>query len=50
MPIDGDPDSYWGGVTAQTIKLLHEAILPDIIQPGDIFMQDNAPVHAARII
>ena len=49
IPLDGDPDSRRGGITARVIVSLYEAFLPTILQPGDIFMQDNASVHTARI-
>lgn len=50
VSIDGDPDSRRGDVTTQIIKLLYEVFLPDIAQPGDDFVRDNAPVHTAWII
>lgn len=50
VPLDGDPESARGGVTSQVIHDLYEAWLPELVQPGDIFMHDNAPVHTARII
>jgi transposase len=49
VPLDGDPESRRGGVTAKVIVDLYQAFLPTILQPGDIFMQDNATVHTARI-
>lgn len=50
IPLDGDPDSARGGVSARVIVDLYTAFLPSILQPGDIFMQDNASVHTARIV
>jgi transposase len=50
VPLDGDPDLHRGGVTAQVIYDLYQDQLPGFIQAGDIFMQDNAPVHTAQII
>ena len=41
IPLDGDPDAPRGGVTARRIYDLYQAQLPQFIQPGDIFMQDN---------
>jgi transposase len=50
VPLDGDPDSPRGGVSSRVIRDLYEAFLPGFIQPGNIFMHDNAPVHTAHII
>ena len=50
VPLDGDPDAPRGGITGRVMVDLYEAFLPSILQPGDIFMQDNAPVHTARIV
>lgn len=50
VPVDRDPESYRGGVTVAIIRVLYKAFLPDILRPGDIFMQDNAPVHTARLV
>lgn len=50
VPLHGDPDAPRGGVSSRVIRDLYTAFLPEIIQPGDIFMQDNAAVHTARII
>ena len=50
VPLDGDPDSPGGGISARVIRDLYQAFLPDFIGPDDIFMQDNAPVHKAHII
>lgn len=49
VPLDGDPDALRKGVTARIIVALYQAFLPTILQPGDIFMQDGATVHTARI-
>ena len=50
VPLDGDPESARGGVTARVIVELYRAYLPTILQPGDIFMQDGASIHTARIV
>lgn len=50
VPSDGDPEAPQGGVTSQVIQDLYQAFLPEFIGPDDIFMQDNAPVHTARIV
>ena len=50
IPLDGDPDAPQGGVNARVIYDLYQAFLPEFIQPGNIFMHDNAPVHRAEII
>jgi transposase len=39
-----------GSVTGEVIRDLYASYLPDLLEPGDIFMQDNAPVHTARIV
>ena len=48
--LDGDSESRRGGITARVIVDLYRENLPSILEPGDIFMQDNAPVHTARIV
>lgn len=50
MPLDGDPESRCGGVSSSVIYELYQAHLPDFVQPDNIFMHDNAPVHTAAII
>ena len=50
VPLDGDPESARGGVTARVIVEVYRAFLPVILEPGDIFMQDGASVHTARIV
>lgn len=50
VPLDGDSTAARGGVTGWVISCLYEGFLPDLLQPGDIFMHDNAPVHTARIV
>ena len=50
VPLDGDPEAQRGGVTSRVIRDLYQAFLPEFIGPNDIFMQDNAPVHTARIV
>ena len=50
VPLDGDPESARGGVTSRVIVEVYRAFLPTIIRPGDIFMQDGATVHTARIV
>jgi transposase len=50
VPLDGDPESARGGVTARVIVEVYRAYLPTILQPGDIFMHDGASVHTARIV
>lgn len=46
----GDPESQRGGVTARVILTTLRSELPTILAPGSIFMQDNAPVHTARLV
>jgi len=50
IPLDGDPDAQRGGVTARIISILYRSFLPDLLQPGDIFMHDNALVSIAGIV
>lgn len=50
VPMEGDPESAKGGVTARVYKeVLDEHLLP-ILQYGAIFMHDNAPIHTAHTI
>ena len=39
-----------GNVNAIGIYDLYSVILPWFLQPGDIFMHDNASVHTARVV
>ena len=48
--LPGDPDSAKGGITARVYPDLMKEQLPTIAQPGSIFMQDNAPIHKARLV
>ena len=50
VPLDGDPNSRRGGISASIIYDLYRSYLPDILESGDIFMQDNARVHTAYIV
>ena len=50
VPMEGDPDSKRGGVTAQVYKDILDKHLPPILGIGAIFIQDNAPIHTTRII
>ena len=46
----GDREATHQGVSSRVyLKLLKEQI-PRVYQPGRIFMQDNAPIHTAKII
>lgn len=47
---EGDPESKRGGVTARKILALLKDNLPAIMKEDSIFMQDNAPVHTAKIV
>lgn len=42
--------AFDGRVNGLHIRDLYERVLPGLVQPGDIFMHDNAPVHTARIV
>ena len=50
IPLGGDLESKRGGVTGAIISILCQSFLPDLLQPGDIFIHDNAPVHTAGAI
>ena len=50
VPMDGDPNSARGGVTARVYRQVLDEHLLGILQFGSIFMQDNAPIHTAHII
>ncbi|EED11522.1 transposable element tc3 transposase, putative [Talaromyces stipitatus ATCC 10500] len=50
VPLTPDGSSAGGGITATVIKQLYMEQLPGLLREGDIFMQDNAPVHRAHII
>lgn len=50
VPLDGDPESPRGGINSMVVHDLYKAYLPEFVQPGDIFMHDNAPGHTAAII
>ena len=46
-PLEGDPLSKRGGVTARRILEVLKEALPEILEPGMFFIQDNAPTHMA---
>lgn len=50
VPLFGDPDSARGGVTSRQILSCLQEYLPTILKPSNIFMQDNASTHTARIV
>ncbi|KAE8548074.1 hypothetical protein EYB25_009867 [Talaromyces marneffei] len=50
VPLTSDGSSAGGGITATVIRQLYMEQLPELLDNGDIFMQDNAPVHRAHII
>jgi transposase len=50
VPLDGDPLSARQGVSGWVIGYLYLAQLPGFVQPGDIFMYDNALVYTARVV
>jgi transposase len=50
VPLYGDPEAPRGGVSGRVIRDLYQAQLPELTEPGDIFMQDNARVHTARVV
>lgn len=48
--VNGDPDSPRRGVTAHVILTMLQSELPTILEPGNIFMQDNASTHTAHSV
>jgi hypothetical protein len=50
VPIDGDPESARGGVTARVYKAVLDKYLLLILEIRSIFIQDNASIHRAYII
>ena len=46
-PLEGHPLSKRGGVTARRILEVLKEALPEILEPGMFFIQDNAPTHMA---
>ena len=50
IPLDGDPDSQRGGVTAVIYRQLLEEESPTLLNEDNIFMRDNAPIHTARVV
>ena len=48
--LDSDPNSARGGVTSAVIYNTYKAFLPELLQPNDIFMHNNALVYTARIM
>ncbi|EEA20030.1 hypothetical protein EYB25_007561 [Talaromyces marneffei] len=50
VPLTSDGSSRGGGITATVIRQTYMNQLPELLENGDIFMQDNAPVHTAHII
>lgn len=50
IPIDGDPSARRGGVNAKMYLQLLDEYLVGYLDEDSIFMQDNAPVHTAKIV
>jgi hypothetical protein len=48
--MEGDPLLERLGVTSQVYLEVLKEHLPTILNPGDIFMQDSAGIHRARIV
>ena len=48
--MDGDPDSDRKGVTANIILVTLQNALPEILEEGMFFIQDNAPVHKTYLV
>ncbi|RYO78149.1 hypothetical protein DL766_007935 [Monosporascus sp. MC13-8B] len=50
VALDGDPEAARGGVTGRVYRDHLDEYLPECLDGDSIFMQDNAPVHTARIV
>ena len=48
--VSQDPTSDRKGVTARVILEMYQEHLPQILEVGQKFVQDNAPVHTAYIV
>ncbi|TFB01974.1 hypothetical protein CCMA1212_006059 [Trichoderma ghanense] len=48
--LQGDPDSARHGITGRVILETLQSELPTILEPGCVFMQDNAPVHRSHLV
>ena len=48
--LERDPDAPHRGYSAISYLDILDEQLPTIYEPGMIFMQDNAPIHTARLI
>ena len=45
-----DPTSDRRGVTARVVLEMYKEMLPQILEAGHFFVQDNALVHSADIV
>ena len=50
VPAYGDPEAVRGGVTARVYREILEEYLPTMMEDDTIFMQDNAPIHTAKLV
>lgn len=50
IPLERDPESAHGGVTAWVISHVYEAWLPELVGPDDIFMHNSASVYTAHLV
>ena len=48
--MDGDPDSFKGGITGRVYNDVLEEHLPTVLSHDSIFMHDNAPIHRFRLV
>lgn len=48
ITLDGDQKSACGSVTIRVKCGVCQDLLLTLLQPGDIFIHDDAPVHTAR--
>ena len=48
--MERDPDAPKGGYSAQSYLKVLEDQLPRIWEPGLLYMQDNAPIHKAKLL
>jgi transposase len=48
--MERDPKSKRNGYSSRSYRTVLEENLPQIYEPGMVYLQDNAPIHTAHII
>ena len=48
--MDGDLDSDRKGITTNIVLVILQDALPEILEEGIFFIQENAPVHKAHLM